>query len=79
MLQHLSLQSMNDFLSLLDQTQCGNFHDPEKYPSMEKCGFQSMILRLIDMINLLFMQKHFIQSDELCSLSIDPFYRLSYC
>ena len=78
-LQHRSLQSMNDLFSLLDQTQCCHFLDPKKHPNMEKRGYQSMFFILIEMINLLFLQKHSIQSDEMCSLSIDPFYRLSYC
>ena len=78
-LQHRSLLSMNDLFSLLNQTQCCHFLDPKKHPNMEKRGYQSMFFILIEMINLLFLQKHSIQSDEMCSLSIDPFYRLSYC
>ena len=78
-LQHRSLQSMNDLFSLLDQTQCCHFLDPEKHPNMEKRGYQSMFFILIDIINLMMLHEHFIQSDELCSLSIDPFCRLSYC
>jgi hypothetical protein len=63
-LQHRSLQSMNDLFSLLNQTQCCHFLDPEKLPNMEKRGYQSMFFILIEMINLLFLQKHSIQSDE---------------
>ena len=78
-LQHRSLQSVNDLFLRLNQTQCCHFLDSEKHPNMEKKGYQSMFFILIEMINLLFLQKHSIQSDEMCSLSIDPFYRLSYC
>ena len=38
-----------------------------------------MFFIFLEMIILLFLQKHSILSDELRSLSIDPFYRLSYC
>ena len=78
-LQHRSLQSVNDLFSRLNQTQCCHFLDSEKHHNMEKKGYQSMFFILVEMINLLFLQKHSIQSVEMCSLSIDPFYRLSYC
>ena len=78
-LQHRSLQSMNDLFSLLNQTECCHFHDPENQPNIQKRGFRSTFFIFLEMIILLFLQKHSILSDELCSLSIDPFYRLSYC
>ena len=71
-LQHRSLQSMNDLFSLLDQTRC-HFFEPEKHPNMEKWEFQSLFFILRDMIILLFLQKHSIQSVDLCPYPLTLF------
>ena len=48
---------MNDLFSLLNQTQCCHFLDPEKHPNMEKRGVPKYVLHIHEMINLLLLQK----------------------